>query len=83
MTFSTVLCTVQVKDQNNQPVSNADIKYYSLVWREIGSTNSNGEITKELLPANLSFRAALGTVHQDVQQDLSVNNIVHIILSLQ
>ena len=74
---------MQVKDQNNQPVSNADIKYYSLVWREIGLTNSNGEITKELLPANLSFRAALGTVYQDVQQDLSVNNIVQIILNIQ
>ncbi len=83
VTFSTVLCTVKVKNQQNQPVNNADVKYYSGAWREIGLTNSNGEITKELLPANLSFRAALGTVHQDVQHDLSVNNIVHIILSLQ
>ncbi len=82
VTFSTVLCTVQVKDQQNQPVNNADVKYYSGAWREIGLTNSNGEITKELLPANLSFRAALGTVHQDVQQDLSVNNIVQIQLPI-
>ena len=82
VTFSTVLCTVQVKDQNNQPVGNADVKYYSGAWREIGLT-INGEVTKELLPANLSFRAALGTVQQDVQQDLSVNNVVQIVLNVQ
>ena len=49
VTYSTVLCTVQVKDQNNQPVNNAEVRYYSGAWREIGLTNSNGEITKELL----------------------------------
>ncbi len=83
VTFSTVLCTVQVKNQQNQPVNNADVKYYSLAWREIGLTNANGEITKELLPANLTFRATLGTVQQDVEQDLSVNNIVQIVLNIQ
>jgi hypothetical protein len=83
VTFSTVLCTVQVRNQQNQPVNDADVKYYSGAWREIGLTNANGEITKELLPANLSFRATLGTFHQDVQQDLSDNNLVQIILPIQ
>ncbi len=83
VTFSTVLCTVQVKDQQNQPINNADVKYYSGSWRDIGLTDANGEVTKELLPANLSFRAVLGTVHQDVQQDLSVNNVVQIVLNVQ
>ncbi len=82
VTFSTVLCTVQVRDQNNQPLNNGDVKYYSGAWREIGLT-VNGEITKELLPVNLTFRAALGTVQQDVQQDLSVNNVVQIVLNIQ
>ena len=73
--FSTVLCTISVKDSQGQPVNNADAKYYSGAWREIGLT-SNGIVTKELLPANLSFRINYGTTQQDKTQDLSTGSIV-------
>ena len=75
ITYSTVLCTVKVNDSQNQPVNNADIKYYSGAWREIGLT-SNGVITKELLPANLSFRVNYNSTQKDITQDISINNIV-------
>lgn len=75
VSFQTVLCTIRVKDNQNQPVNNAIVSYYSGAWRQIGNT-VNGEITKELLPKSLSFRAKLGTVQKDVTQDLSVNNVV-------
>jgi uncharacterized membrane protein YjjB (DUF3815 family) len=75
ITYSTVLCTVKVNDSQNQPVNNADIKYYSGAWREIGLT-TNGVITKELLPANLSFRVNYNTLQKDLTQDISLNNIV-------
>jgi uncharacterized membrane protein YjjB (DUF3815 family) len=75
ITYSTVLCTIKVNDSQNQPVNNADIKYYSGAWREIGLT-SNGVITKELLPANLSFRVNYNTLQKDMTQDISLNNIV-------
>ena len=73
--FSTVLCTVRVKNSRNQPVNGAQASYYSGAWRQIGTT-VNGEVTKELLPANLSFRVTYGTQQRDKQQNLSKNNVV-------
>ena len=75
VSFSTVLCTIQVKNSQNQPVNNAMASYYSGAWRQIGNT-VNGVITKELLPVNLSFRVKYGTQQQDKQQNLSTNNVV-------
>ncbi len=75
LSFTTVLCRVNVKDAQNQPVDNARISYYSGAWRTIGNT-VNGTIAKELLPANLQFRMNLGTAQQDKTQNILTNNIV-------
>ncbi len=86
--FNTVLCSVKVsKTSNNQPpvampINNATVKYYAGAWRNLGTTNSSGIATKELLPANLSFRATFGNVSQDKQQDISVNSLVEILLNI-
>ncbi|OQA63560.1 MAG: hypothetical protein BWY38_03152 [Ignavibacteria bacterium ADurb.Bin266] len=80
--FNTVLCTIKVTNANNQPLEGANTKYYSIAWRDIGLTNSSGEITKELLPKNLSFRATYNNVSRDKQQDISVNNLVEIMLNV-
>jgi hypothetical protein len=77
--FSTVLCTVRVSDSQRQLVSGAAVSYYSGAWRVIGNT-VNGEITKELLPANLSFRASYGGKSQDKAQNLTTNAVVEIVL---
>jgi hypothetical protein len=73
--FSTVLCTISVKDSQGQPVNNVQTSYYSGAWRQIGST-VNGQVTKELLPVNLSFRITYGTNHQDKTQNLSTSSLV-------
>jgi hypothetical protein len=75
--FSTVLCTIRVKDAQNNPVNNAMASYYSGAWRQIGLT-VNGEITKELLPANLSFRVNYNSVQKDKAQNILTNNIVEV-----
>ena len=80
VTFSTVLCTVKVNNAQGEPINNADVKYYAGAWRNIGLT-SNGEVTKELLPANISFRANYEGVQQDKTQNITTNNIVEIILN--
>jgi len=81
--FSTVLCSVKVsKTTNNQPINNAAVKYYSGAWRNLGTTNTTGIAAKELIPATLSFRATVGNVTQDKQQDISVNNLVEILLNI-
>jgi len=82
VTFSTVLCTVKVTNLNNQPLAGATTKYYSTAWRDIGLTNAEGIITKELLPKNLSFRATYGNVSLDKQQDIGVNSLVEIQLNV-
>ena len=81
VTFSTVLCTVKVSNQQG-PLDNATVKYYAGGWRNIGST-TNGEITKELLPKNITFRASYGATQQDKTQDISVNNTVEILLNTE
>ena len=73
--FSTVLCDVKVITLAGQLVNNATVSYYAGAWRQIGTT-VNGEITKELLPANLSFRVKSGTVQQDKTQNISTNPAV-------
>jgi len=84
--FNTVLCSVKVSNPlangNNQPINNAEVKYYSGAWRNFGVTNIDGIATKELLPASLSFRASYGNVSLDKQQDISVNNLVEILLNI-
>lgn len=75
VSFSTVSCVVRVRDAQNQPVDNVQASYYSGAWRQIGTT-MNGEVTKELLPANLTFRIVYGGSHQDKTQNLSTNNVV-------
>ena len=73
--FSTVLCTIMVKDSMNQPVNNVLASYNSGGWRQIGNT-VNGQVIKELLPVNLTFRITYGKSHQDKTQNLSTSNVV-------
>ena len=73
--FSTVLCTIRVKNSQSQPVDGATASYYSGAWRQIGNT-VNGEVTKELLPATLTFRVTYSTTQQDKTQNLSTSNVV-------
>jgi hypothetical protein len=75
VSFSTVLCVVHVNDSQNQPVDGAEVKYYSGSWRDIGIT-ANGEVSKELLPKNLSFRVIYNGVTQNKQQDPSLPILV-------
>ncbi len=77
--FLTVLCFVQVKDAQDQPIDGAEVKYYSGSWRDIGLT-ANGEVSKELLPKNLSFRIIYNGVTQNKQQDLGTNSIVEFVV---
>lgn len=79
VSFATVLCTVRVRDSQGEPVNNVQASYYSTAWLPIGST-VNGETTKELLPATLTFRITYGTSHQDKPQNLSTNVLVEFIV---
>lgn len=75
VTFTTVQCRVRVRDNQNQPINNATVRYYAGAWRNFGTT-INGEVTKELLPNNLTLRAIVGTLQQDKTQNLLTNPMV-------
>ena len=77
--FSTVLCRVKVNNAQNQPVNNADIKYYSGGWRQFGTT-INGEASKELLPSNITFRAGYNGISQNKQQNTGEDPVVDIVI---
>ncbi len=77
--FSTIMCTARVRNSQNQPVDGAQASYYSGAWRLIGPT-VNGEITKEMLPANLTFRISHGGAQQDKVQNLATNSIVEFVV---
>ncbi len=79
VSFSTVLCTIRVRDAQSQLLTGALASYYAGAWRQIGTT-ANGDVTKELLPANLTFRAAYGGKTQDKAQDLNANTLVEIVM---
>jgi hypothetical protein len=75
VTFTTVLCRVIVRGNQNQAINNATVRYYAGAWRNFGTT-INGEVTRELLPINLTLRAIVGTVQQDKTQNLLTNPVV-------
>ncbi|HTY01926.1 MAG TPA: hypothetical protein VMG09_18005 [Bacteroidota bacterium] len=79
VSFSSVLCTISVKNGQGEPVSGATISYYAGAWRTIGTT-ANGVITKELLPANLSFRVSYNGATQDKTQNIGASPAVEFVL---
>ncbi len=79
VTFNTTLTTVKVKDNQNQPVENAEVLYYGGSWRQIGFT-VNGEVTKELLARSITFKAKKDNKEKNKVQDTSENSVVEIIL---
>jgi len=77
VTFSTIDTLVTLKTCEDVGLEGGVAEYQSGYWRPIGTTDSNGEIHKEMLPANLLFRMtyAYGTdrLRQDTGSDPSVD----------
>jgi hypothetical protein len=77
--FSTVLCTVTVKNGQGQLIDGAQVSYYFSSWVPIGPT-VGGQVTKELLPANLTFRETIGSTTQNKQQNIGTNALVEFVV---
>jgi hypothetical protein len=75
--FQTVNTTVQLKNSLGNLIDVGTVQYYSGAWRSFGTT-INGNVTKELLPASLTFRAIFGSKQTDKTQNIFTNNIVDI-----
>jgi hypothetical protein len=79
ISFSTVLCTVRVTNSAGQLVSNSIVTYNAGGYKSFGTT-VNGIVTKELLPANITFRVQSGKTKIDRAQDITTNPNVEISL---
>ena len=75
ITFKTINAVVQLKDSKGNLMDQGAVQYYSGAWRNFGTT-INGEVTKELLPGNLTLRAIVGTLQQDKTQNLLTNPLL-------
>jgi hypothetical protein len=80
VTYSTILCKVSVKDQQNLPLSNVETLYYSNGWLSFGLT-VNGEAVKEMLAGTIPFRAQYGTAYVEKTQNILNNNTVEFLLN--
>jgi hypothetical protein len=79
--FSTVLCTVRVTKTSGSLLDNAIVTYDAGGWKAFG-TAIGGIATKEVLPANVQFRAKYGSVQQSKTQNISTNPLVEITLPI-
>ena len=54
--FNTVITNINLETSDGKGLENGTIKYAGSKWIEIGNTDINGEITKELLPLSYKFK---------------------------
>jgi len=60
-------------------IEGGDADYQSGYWRPIGTTDENGEIHKEMLPANLLFRMTYAYGTDRFSQDTGLNPVVNFV----
>ncbi len=72
----TVDTVIKLTDSSGSGLEGGNIKYYAKKWLEIGATDDNGELHKELLPGKYSFRMEYAGGYQDIKQDVGDDSTV-------
>jgi hypothetical protein len=76
VTFKTKLVTVSLKDCEDNGIPTGVAKYYASGWKPFGTTDTNGETTKELLPLSykfsMSYDGATNYITRDIAADPTV-----------
>lgn len=73
LTFNTRDVLVTLKTCEGVGLEGGVAEYQSGYWRPIGTTDSNGEIHKEMLPANLNFKMTYAYGANRFYQDTAVD----------
>lgn len=77
-TFQTVKAQVKLIDSQGAGIEGGEVRYAARRWRDFGTTDANGEVTKELLPSTYRFKAKKGRDRDRRTQNVSSNPIVEL-----
>jgi hypothetical protein len=72
VTFTTVNVTMRLQTSGGAPLDPGQALFYTTGWRTFGTT-SGGQVSKELLPGDYSFRLRYLGANQDTSQNISSN----------
>ncbi len=75
ITFQTVESKVQLLDSEGNLLGGGAVQYYASGWKDYGVAE-NGEVLKELLPKEYSFRMTYGGTSVDKKQDIGTEPLV-------
>jgi hypothetical protein len=78
--FTTILATITATTSNGSPIENAEVQYYSQGWQTIGNTNTEGAISLEMLPKDITFRAKYNLQTVDKKQDTATNSLIEFVM---
>ena len=68
--------TVSLLESDTDPISGATVKYYNGGWKDFGTTDSNGETTKQLDAGTYTFRVYYAHASVQISQDIVDDNTV-------
>ncbi len=75
-TAATPIPTVKLVDSEGNGISGAAVQYYAGGWKEFGTTDASGSVSKDILPGTYTFRMSYGGASQDLKQDVSIDPLV-------
>jgi len=74
--FQTVKVTVKLVDHEGNGLSGGYVKYARGSWLSFGTTDENGQVSKELLPCTYKFEMTYIHTSNQISQDVGLNPTV-------
>jgi hypothetical protein len=73
---ATPMPTVKLLDSQGNPIAGGVVQYYASGWKDFGTTDSLGVVSKDILPGTYTFRMGYAGASVDKKQDIGVNPVV-------
>jgi len=73
--FQTTLMAVDLLNSSSVGIADGIVRYYASGWKDLGTTDINGEVFKELLPGSYSFKMTYAGYTQQISNvDITSTN---------